>query len=107
MATKQEYTNVAPYVMAIGDFDPTAVNTKLDAIPAAPTKTPIADPAKADVIALFNTLYTDYYSVAKAIEDNGGILKLAKANNMTAPQCVTCIREFEAMRALREAELNQ
>lgn len=105
MATKQEYTDIAPYVMGIGDFVATAVDSKMDSIPDAPVKDPVKDPSKDDIIALFNMLYTGYYSVIKAIEDNGGILKLAKAHNMIASQCVTCIREFEAMRALREAEL--
>lgn len=102
MATKAEYEAIAPYVMSIGDFSATAIENKLSAIPEPPEPEPVPDPTKANVIALFNTLYTDYFNVIDAIRDNGGLVQIASDHNMTFSQCKRCIRDFEAMRILYE-----
>lgn len=97
--TKEDYLAVAPFVEGIGDFSATAIESKLDDIPEAPEPTPIPDPTKANIVALFNAVYAEV-SVSKAIENAGGIAKLGAQYGMTAEQCKTCIREFEAMRVL-------
>ena len=98
--TKQEYKDVASYVMGIGDFSADAIETKLESLPEPPEATPIPDPEKADIVSLFNALYVDYPPITKAIEKLGGVDLIAQSHNMTASQCKQCIKDFEAILAL-------
>ena len=102
MATKEEYIAVAPYVMGIGDFAATAIETKLAAIPVTSEPAAPKDPTKTNIVALFNELFTGVASPEIAIAKAGGLMAIATKYGMTRQQCLTCIAEFKAMKALYE-----
>lgn len=98
--TKEQYAEVAPYVMGIGDFSASAIENKIEAIPEPPEPQPLPEPTKATIVGLFNYLFTNFSSADKAIEVVGGLAAVAHNNKMTVDQCRRCIADFEAMRAL-------
>lgn len=97
--TKADYVEVAPYIMSIGDFSATAIETKLSAIPEAPEKPEPPEPTKANIVALFNEVYSTP-SVREVIQKNGGLMSTASKYDMTMAQCKQCLREFAEMEKL-------
>jgi len=106
MATKEDYQSVAPYVMSIIDVTAEVIENKLASIQQEAEPTPVSDPVKADIVALFNYVYS-YPTVNKSISKAGGINSLASTHNMTPNQCKTCIKEFEAMRNLYQNPITE
>ena len=96
MATLQDYKDVAPTVMATGEFTKTQIENKLATVPSAPAIQPEPKVTKAKVVAVFNTVFA-HHSVQKGITENGGFLMIAKANNLTIAQVKLIIKELSAM----------
>ena len=96
MATLQNYKDIAPLVMGTGGFTLSQVETKLASIPDAPVKA--GDPAvtKAQVIAIFNTVFA-HHSVTLGVARSGGFGQLAKDNNLRPYQAKQEVKELSLM----------
>ena len=103
MATLQEYIDVAPTVMGIGEFSLVAIENKLAAIPDPPAPPTPPTITRAKVISIFNTVF-EFHSAIVGIQAAGGIKKIAKAVNLWSSQVVLIIRELAAMNALYDSE---
>lgn len=103
MATLDDYINVAPTVMSIGDFTLTQIENKIDRIPDPPP--PIPDPpiTEAKIIGLFNAIF-DTYSPSRALKEAGGYEGLAREANLTKDQVKLIVRELKAMVSIRRSE---
>jgi len=96
MATIEEYEAVAPTVMSTGEFTVTQIENKLSSIPSAPEPQPTPTITKAKVVNIFNTVF-DTWSVSTGIANAGGILEIARDNDLTTSQVKLIIKEISAM----------
>ena len=104
MATTEQYTEVAPTVMGIGEFTAAQVENKLDNIPEPPAPTPIPSPTKQQCIDIFNIVF-ETSEFQKNIAEAGGYKGIANTVGLKAFQVKVIAHELAAMVALRAAEL--
>lgn len=103
MADLQDYIDVAPDVMATGDFSVTQVENKLASIPGPPSPPTPPDVTKAKVLDLFD-IVTTTWSFNKSIEAAGGINEVAKTVQLWPSQVRELVRQFKAMKAVYDGD---
>ena len=105
MATKAQYTAVAPDVMAVLTFTATQINNGIDSIPDAP-EPPVIDPyAGPQVVAIWQELIV-HHSLIKGVAVLGGYGALALRHGVTKDQGKEIVRQLNSMINLRINELN-
>ena len=103
MATIDDYINIAPIIMNIGEFTLEQIETKLESLPSAPEPSPEPEITKTKIVGIFNLIFASY-DPRKAIVDAGGYAGIAKQANLSISQVRTIIKEMKAVLALYKSE---
>jgi len=105
MATKAQYTAVAPDVMGVLSFTATQIDNGIDSIPDAPEPPSITPYTSAQVVEIWKELIK-YYSLVAGVAALGGYGALALRHGVTPPQGKQIVKQLNAMINLRRDELN-
>lgn len=96
MATKQQYTDVAPLVMSIGDFSVSAIENKMSTIPDPPTPPTPPTITKAKIVTIFNLVF-DTADVNKGVAQAGGYGEISKTVGLWPSQVKTLVKQLKKM----------
>ena len=103
MATLDDYINVAPMIMGIGEFTLEQIETKLENLPEPPVPSPEPEITKAKIVGIFNLIFNSY-DPRKAVVEAGGYSGIASQAGLTVSQVRTIIREMKAVFGLYKSE---
>ena len=103
MATIDDYINIAPTIMSIGEFTLEQIETKLESLPSAPEPNPEPEITKAKVVGIFNLIFNSY-DPRKAIVDAGGYAGIAQQAGLSMSQVKTIVKEIKAVLGLYRSE---
>lgn len=103
MASKQDYTDVAPLVMGIGDFSVSVIENKMSTIPDPPIPSSPPEITRPKIVEIFDIVFATS-DVTKGISDAGGYGEISKEVDLWPSQIKIIVHQMSKMYGLWKSE---